>query len=101
MGVCHMARARGCVLRAAVAGAIICWAIVDGVAVAQESAEVTEELGSSYLLARRATGGGIINERILFDGRMSVTQILSPRPETGPTATGAGPMPRTRARRTP
>jgi Tfp pilus assembly protein PilF len=92
-----MARARGCVLRAAVAGAIMCWAIVDGVAVAQESAEVTEELGSSYLLARRATGGGSIIETLLFDGRVIVTEIVWPGPDTGTTATGAGPIARTMA----
>src|SRR6202030_4868533 len=97
MGVCHMARARGCVLRAAVAGAIMCWAIVGGVAVAQESAEVTEELGSSYLLARRATGGGSIIETLLFDGRVIVTEIVWPGPDTGTTATGAGPIARTMA----
>ena len=75
----------------------MCWAIVDGVAVAQESAEVTEELGSSYLLARRATGGGSIIETLLFDGRVIVTEIVWPGPDTGTAATGAGPIARTMA----
>jgi hypothetical protein len=46
-----MARARGCAIRAVLAGTIVCWAVADGVAVAQEAAEVKENLGNSYLLA--------------------------------------------------
>ena len=92
-----MARARGCALRA-VAAAIICWAIADGVAVAQESAEVTEELGNSYLLARRATGWGSIIETLLFDARVIVTEIVWPGPDTGTTAGTTGAAGATAAR---
>ena len=53
-----MAPAGSCDLRAILAGAIFCWAVVDGSVVAQESAELTEDLGNSYLLARRSTSLG-------------------------------------------
>jgi len=90
-----MARAYGCDLRAVLAGAVICWAVADGVAVAQEGAEATEELGSSYLLARRTTGQGSIIETLLFDGQTIVTEIAVPAPDTGITAgtTGARTLP--------
>jgi hypothetical protein len=90
-----MARAYGCDLRAVLAGAVICWAVADGVAVAQEGAEATEELGSSYLLARRTTGQGSIIETLLFDGQAIVTEIAVPAPDTGITAgaTGARTLP--------
>lgn len=80
-----MARACGCDLRAVLAGVIICWAAVEGVAVAQQGAEVTEELGSSYRLARRTTGQGSIIETLLFDGRPIVTEIVVPAPAAGTT----------------
>src|SRR5712691_9276593 len=92
-----MARARGCDLRAVLAGVIICWAVADGVAVAQESAEVTEELGNSYLLARRTTSQGSIIETLLFGGQAIVTEIVVPGPDAVATAgtTGAAPVART------
>src|SRR5262249_49713023 len=67
-------------------GAIICWAVADGVAVAQEGAEATEELGNSYLLARRTTGQGSVIETLLFDGQAVVTEIAVPAPDAGATA---------------
>ncbi len=92
-----MARAHGCDLRALLAGAIICWAIAEGVAVAQEGAEVTEELGNSYLLARRTTGQGSIIETLLFAGRAIVTEIAVPAPDAGITAGATGAVARTPA----
>ena len=91
-----MARARGCDFRAVFAGVIICWAVADGVAVAQESAEVTEDLGNSYLLARRTTSQGSIIETLLFSGQAIVTEIVVPGPDTGVAAgtTGAAPAAR-------
>src|SRR5215470_15153981 len=86
LGGCDMARAYGCDLRAVLAGAIICWAVADGVAVAQEGAEATEELGNSYLLARRTTGQGSVIETLLFDGQAIVTEIAVPAPDAGATA---------------
>jgi hypothetical protein len=87
-----MARACGCDLRAVLAGAIICWAVVEGVAVAQEGAEVTEDLGNSYRLARRTTTQGSIIETLLFDGQAVVTEIAVPTQDAGITAgtTGTG-----------
>src|SRR5258707_6296895 len=90
-----MARAYGCDLRAVLAGAVICWAVADGVAVAQEGAEATEELGNSYLLARRATGQGSVIETLLFDGQAIVTEIAVPAPDAGLTAGTTGSIART------
>jgi len=86
-----MARARGCDLRAVLAGATICWIFAGAVAVAQESAEVAEDLGNSYSLARRATSQGSIIETLLFGGQAIVTEIMTPAPDTGATdrTTGA------------
>jgi len=82
-----MARARGCDLRAVLAGAIICWAVADGVAVGQEGAEVTEDLGNSYVLARRTTSEGSIIETLLFAGQAIVTEIAVPAGSDGSTGT--------------
>jgi hypothetical protein len=94
-----MARARGCDLRAVLAGAIICWAAADGVAVGQEGTEATEELGNSYVLARRTTGQGSIIETLLFAGQAIVTEIAVPQGSdrsvsagtTGAAVVGRGP----------
>src|SRR5215831_17134134 len=94
MGVCHMARARGCDLRAVLAGTIICC----GVAVAQEGGEVTEDLGNSYLLARRTTSLGSVIETLLFAGQAIVTEIAMPAQDVGAAATtGAAAVARTAA----
>jgi hypothetical protein len=90
-----MARTHGCDLRAVLAGAVICWAVADGVAVAQEGVEATEELGSSYLLARRTTGQGSVIETLLFDGQAIVTEIAVPALDAGPTAGTTGSTTRT------
>jgi hypothetical protein len=90
-----MARAYGCDLRAVLAGAVICWAVADGVAVAQERAEATEELGNSYLLARRTTGQGSVIETVLFDGQAIVTEIAVPAPDAGVTDGTTGAIGRT------
>ncbi len=82
-----MTRACGCDLRAVLAGAIICWAAFDAAAVAQQGAEITEELGSSYRLARRTTSLGSIIETLLFDGRAIVTEILVPAQDAGTAGT--------------
>src|SRR6266446_5188730 len=95
LGGCDMARAYGCDLRAVLAGAVICWAVADGVAVAQEGAEATEELGNSYLLARRTTGQGSVIETVLFDGQAIVTEIAVPAPDAGVTAGTTGAIGRT------
>ena len=91
-----MARARGCGLRAALAGVIICWAAVDGGAMAQDGAEVTEDIGNSYLLARRATGQGSIIETVLFAGQAIVTEIVVLAADGGGAVgtTGAAPVAR-------
>jgi hypothetical protein len=83
-------------LRAVLAGAIICWSFADGVAAAQERAEVTEDLGNSYLLARRTTGQGSIIETLLYGGRAIVTEIVVPGPSGAvtPDTTGAAPVAR-------
>jgi hypothetical protein len=81
-----MARARGCALPAVLAGTIACWAVAEGVSVAQEAAEVTEDLGSSYLLARRTTNLGSTIETVLFAGEPIVTDIVVPAPDAGITA---------------
>jgi hypothetical protein len=81
-----MARARGCAIRAVLAGTVVCWAVVEGVAVAQEAPEVTEDLGNSYLLARRTTSLGSIIETVLFAGQPIVTDIVVPAPDAGITA---------------
>ncbi len=75
-----MARARGRAVRAVLAGTIACWAVAEGAAVAQEAAEVTEDLGNSYLLARRTTSLGSIIETVLFAGEPIVTEIVGRRP---------------------
>src|SRR6266436_850622 len=92
LGGCDMARAYGCDLRAVLAGAVICWAVAEGVAVAQEGAEATDELGSSYLLARRTTGQGSIIETLLFNGQAIVTEIavMAPVVPAVIPASGAG-----------
>src|SRR5258708_2375487 len=90
-----MARTRGCDLRAVLAGAVICWAVAEGGAVAQEGAEATEELGNSYLLARRTTGQGSVIETVLFDGQAIVTEIAVPAPDAGSAAGTAGATART------
>jgi hypothetical protein len=90
-----MARAYGCDLRAVLAGAVICWAVAEGVAVAQDGAEATEELGNSYLLARRTTGQGSVIETLLFDGQAIVTEIAVPAPDAGSAAGTTGAMART------
>jgi hypothetical protein len=92
-----MARTRGRDLRAVLAGAVICWAVAEGVAVAQEGAEATEELGNSYLLARRTTGQGSIIETLIFDGLAIVTEIAVPAPDGGIAAGTTGAMARTPA----
>jgi hypothetical protein len=84
-----MARARGCDLHAILAGAVICWAVMDGVGVAQESAEATEDLGNSYVLARRTTGQGSVIETLLFAGQAIVTEIAVPSRRDGGATTGA------------
>jgi len=78
-----MARARGCAIRAVLAGTIVCWAVAEGVAVAQEAPEVMEDLGSSYLLTRRTTSQGSIIETVLFAGHPIVTDIVLPAPDAG------------------
>ena len=90
-----MARAHGCNLRAVLAGTVICWAVADGVAVAQEGAEATEELGNSYLLARRTTGQGSVIETLLYDGQAIITEIAVPAPDAGITAGTIGAIART------
>src|SRR6266852_3763495 len=97
LGVFDMARAHGCDLRALLAGAIICWAVAEGVAVAQEGAEVTEELGNSYLLARRTTGQSSIIETLLFAGQAIITEIAVPAPDAGITTGTTGAVARTPA----
>ncbi len=92
-----MARTHGCDLRTVLAGAIICWVVAAGVAVAQDGAEVTEELGNSYLLARRTTGQGSIIETLLFAGQAVVTEIAVPAPDGGTTAGTTGAVARTLA----
>ena len=81
-----MASARGCAIGAVLAGTIVCWAVAEGDAVAQEAPEVTEDLGNSYSLARRTTGLGSIIETVLFAGQPIVTDIVVPAPDAGITA---------------
>jgi hypothetical protein len=50
---------------------------------------VTEDLGNSYLLARRTTSLGSIIETVLFAGEPIVTEIVVPAPEGGITANTA------------
>jgi hypothetical protein len=69
---------RGRDFRAVLAGAIICMAVADGVAAAPDGAEIKEDLGGSYALARRTTGQGSIIETLLYDGRAIVTDIVIP-----------------------
>src|SRR5215831_16572165 len=85
-----MARACGCDLRAILAGAIICWAVANGIAVAQEGAEVMEDVGNSYQLARRTTSLGSVIETLLFSGQAIVTEIAVPGPGAGVTAGTTG-----------
>jgi hypothetical protein len=89
-----MARARGCDLRAVLAGAVICWTVADGVALAQDGGEAKEELGNSYLLARRTTGQGSVIETLLFDGQTIITEIAVPAPDAGMTAGTTGAIAR-------
>jgi hypothetical protein len=88
-----MARARTCILPAVLAGAITCWAVAERVAVAQQAAEVTEDLGLSYRLARWTTAHGSIIETVLFAGQTIATDIAIPAPGAGKTAgtSEAGP----------
>jgi hypothetical protein len=81
-----MACARGCDLRVVLAGAIVCWTVAEGIAIAQKAGEVTEDLGNSYLLARRTTGQGSIIETVLYDGQAIVTDIAVPATDMGTTA---------------
>jgi len=67
--------------------------VAEGIAVAQEASEVareagevTEDLGNSYVLARRTTGQGSIIETLLFAGQPIVTDIAVPATDMGPTA---------------
>src|SRR3984893_15762792 len=83
-----MARARGWDLPAVIAAAIICWAVADGVAVGQEGAEVTEDLGNSYVLARRTTSQGSIIETLLFAGQAIVTEVAVPAGSDGSVTAG-------------
>jgi hypothetical protein len=92
-----MARTRGCTRPAVLAGTIICWAAVEGAVVAQEAAEVTEELGHSYRLARRITAQGSIIETLLFAGQAIVTDIAVPAPGAGKAAGTGGAIAGTRA----
>src|SRR5215468_5345392 len=85
-GESDMAHARGCAIRAVLAGTIVCWAAAEGVAVAQEAAEAPEDLGNSYLRARRTTSLGSIIETVLFAGEPIVTEIVVPAPDGGITA---------------
>jgi hypothetical protein len=82
-------------LRAVLAGAFLCGVVMDGVAVAQDRAEVTEDLGGSYLLARRTTGQGSIIETLLYASRPIVTDIVMPAPgdATGANANAAATTP--------
>jgi hypothetical protein len=84
-----MARAHRCDFRA-LAGAVVCWAAAAGIAVAQDTAEVTEELGNSYLLARRTTDQGSIIETLLYDGQAIVTDIAVPNPDWAASVATAG-----------
>src|SRR5215475_2519234 len=82
---------RSCGPCAVLAGAIICWAGV--AAVAQDGGEVMEDLGNSYVLARRTTSAGSIIETLLFAGQAIVTDIAVPGPDTGATASPAATAP--------
>jgi len=84
-----MACARGRHLRAVLAGVIVCWAVAEGIAVAQDASEVAEDLGNSYVLTRRTTGQGSIIETLLFAGRPIVTDIAVPATDMGTTAASA------------
>src|SRR5262245_25036526 len=84
-----MACSRGRHLRAVLAGVIVCWAVAEGIVVAQDASEVAEDLGNSYVLARRTTGQGSIIETLLFAGRPIVTDIAVPATDMGRTAASA------------
>ena len=84
-----MACSRGRHLRAVLAGVIVCWAVAEGIVVAQDASEVAEDLGNSYVLARRTTGQGSIIETLLFAGRPIVTDIAMPATDMGTTAASA------------
>ena len=86
-----MARARGCILPAVLAGTAIGWAVGERVAVAQEAVEVREDLGNSYQLARLTTAQGSIIETLLFDGQTIVTDVVLPTPGAGKSAGASGP----------
>ena len=47
-------------------------------AIAQESAETSEDFGNAYMLARRTTVQGSIIETLLYAGRPIVTEIVMP-----------------------
>ncbi len=85
-----MARARGCDHRGVLAGAMICWAVAAGTAVAQDGAEVTEDLGNSYALARRTTAQGSVIETLLFAGQAIVTELAVPARDAGLGAATTG-----------
>jgi hypothetical protein len=58
---------------------------------------VAEELGGSYLLARRTTGQGSIIETLLFAGQTIVTEIAVPASDAAMTAGTTGATARTLA----
>jgi hypothetical protein len=88
-----MARARGCILPAVLAGTGICWTVAERVAVAQVAAEVTEDIGQSYRLARWTTAHGSIIETLVFAGQTIVTDIAIPAPGAGKTTGTSGATP--------
>jgi len=63
--------------------------VAEGIVVAQDASEVAEDLGNSYVLARRTTGQGSIIETLLFAGRPIVTDIAMPATDMGTTAASA------------
>jgi hypothetical protein len=92
-----MSRARGRDLLAVLAGAFICMAVADGVSAAQDGAEIKEDLGGSYALARRTTVQGSIIETLLYNGRPIVTDIVVPGPGGAGAANVTGAVPAARA----
>jgi hypothetical protein len=86
-----MARARGCILPAVLAGTAVGWAVGERIAAAQGAAEVREDLGDSYQLARLTTAQGSIIETLLFDGQTIVTDVVLPAPGAGKSTGTSGP----------
>src|SRR5580700_8614937 len=69
-------------------------------AIAQESAETSEDFGNAYMLARRTTVQGSIIETLLYAGRPIVTEIVMPgagSAEGAGTESGAALPPGVRA----